>query len=74
VALVALMSKDSPSNEPRFSDRYYNVTISLNGYLVNVKFLTLKGVIGKVLRCNSDLSVGTSLRLVSIAKCAEEGE
>jgi hypothetical protein len=73
VALVALMSNDSPSNEPPFLDRYYNVTISLHVYVVNVKFLTLKGVIGKIRRCNADLSIGTPLRLVSIAKCAEEG-
>jgi hypothetical protein len=74
VALVALISNDSPSNEPPFLDRYYNVTISRNVSVVKVKFLTLKGVTGKVRRCNTDLSIGTSLQLVSIAKCAEEGE
>jgi hypothetical protein len=74
VSLVALTSNDNSSNEPPFLDRYYNVTISLNVYVPNAKFLTLKGVTGKVRRCNADLSIGTSLRLVSIANCAKEGE
>jgi hypothetical protein len=73
VAVVALMSNDNPSNEPPFLDRHHNITISLNVYVVNVKFLTLKGVISKVRRCNADLSKGTSLPLVLIAKCVEEG-
>jgi hypothetical protein len=59
VALVAPVSNASPSNEPPFVDRRYNVTISLHVHVVNVKFLTLKGVTDKVRRCNADLSIGT---------------
>ena len=59
MALVAPVSNASPSNEPPFVDRRYNVTISLHVHVVNVKFLTLKGVTGKVRRCNADLSIGT---------------
>jgi hypothetical protein len=72
VALVVVMSNDRLSNE-LFLDRHNDVTISLNIYVVTVKFLTLKGVIGKVGGCNTGLRIVRSLRFVSSAKCAEEG-